>query len=115
MKLITKNDGKSILKISKAEWIALADKNDWMDGPLGNRPQIQPNQGPIETSPSGATLPTFNEILKRHRDTEHRHHLRLVCVRCGNIETCRCDAPKTEEKGICSDCNAKAQFSGKQR
>lgn len=50
------------------------------------------------------TARSFEEIRKSYDNDGHRHHLRLVCVKCGASETCRCRAPKTEEKGICYEC-----------
>lgn len=112
MKLVRRAGGKSVLKITKAEWLALADKYDWMDGPPDTNVQV--NEGPVSTSPGGSTLPTWASIRERYSDKEHRHHLRLICLVCGNKETCRCTAPKTEEKGICEECYEKSQSSGKQ-
>jgi len=47
---------------------------------------------------------SFSEIREAYDGDGHRHHLRLVCVKCGRTETCRCSAPKTEEKGLCYEC-----------
>jgi hypothetical protein len=37
---------------------------------------------------------------------ENHHHLSLKCVKCGNIETCKCRAPKITEEGVCDACMA---------
>ena len=54
-----------------------------------------------------SNFPTFDEIRQKHSDKEHKHHLRLVCVKCNGQETCRCSQPKTTYKGICYDCSIK--------
>ena len=35
------------------------------------------------------------------------HHTRNVCPECGNVETCRCMAPKTTTHELCYDCKEK--------
>jgi LysM repeat protein len=38
---------------------------------------------------------------------KNHHHLRLICVRCGNKQTCRCKEPKITEIGVCDLCFSK--------
>lgn len=45
---------------------------------------------------------TFSEINKSKGKNDH--HLKLVCVKCGTTQTCRCSVPKTEINGICDTC-----------
>ena len=52
---------------------------------------------------------TFEEIRKEYNEKfgKNHHHLRLVCAKCGNSETCRCKEPKITEVGICDECSKK--------
>lgn len=53
--------------------------------------------------PRKSSLETFAQIRAR-MGSGHQHHLRLNCVSCGGVETCRCSAPKEEVSGLCYDC-----------
>lgn len=48
--------------------------------------------------------PSFNQIREKAEKHGLHHHLKLVCDKCGLVETCRCPAEKTEVHGICWDC-----------
>jgi Fe2+ or Zn2+ uptake regulation protein len=47
---------------------------------------------------------TFFEIRREHDPDGMKHDLRLVCLKCGTTETCRCSKPKRTFEGICNDC-----------
>lgn len=38
---------------------------------------------------------------------ENHHHLRLICMKCHNEQTCRCREPKITEIGMCNSCYSK--------
>jgi hypothetical protein len=64
MKLTKNSSGKTILKITKSEWISIAEKYEWMDGPPDT--SVCVNEGPVGPSPGGATLPTWGDIRLRY-------------------------------------------------
>lgn len=49
---------------------------------------------------------TFREIRAQYAEEGRHHCLRLVCSRCGDVMTCRCSTPKTEEIGVCLICES---------
>lgn len=49
-------------------------------------------------------IETFRQVMERVDPKGDQHHLRLTCVKCGNVQTCRCSAPKQDRQGICMDC-----------
>lgn len=51
-----------------------------------------------------AGLETFREIHDREDPDGTNHDLRLICIQCGDVQTCRCSKPKREFRGICHDC-----------
>lgn len=53
----------------------------------------------------------WSEIEKDYEKKlgKNHHHLRLVCIKCGNEQTCRCREPKTTEMGICDECYSKGK------
>jgi hypothetical protein len=53
--------------------------------------------------------PTFSEIAKQYNGKKHTHHIKKVCVKCGNVETCRCMAPKTTVEGVCYYCTGERE------
>jgi hypothetical protein len=105
MKILKKSSGNYVLKITKAEWLSIAENYEWMEGPPDT--SIRVNEGPIKSSPGGATLPTWGDIRSKYNNDKKHHHLKLVCVICGNVQTCRCSEPKTVEKGVCEKCRIK--------
>jgi hypothetical protein len=50
-------------------------------------------------------IKTWEQIRNEQDPSGKNHDLRLICVKCGTTETCRCMKPKREFKGICDDCN----------
>jgi len=50
--------------------------------------------------------------LKKKEDPNHKHHYRYECVKCGNVQTCRCRAPKTTIEGICEVCTGEHDSEG---
>jgi len=48
---------------------------------------------------------TFSEIREAEDPDGKNHDLRLVCVSCGTVQTCRCSKPKRTFFGICSECD----------
>ena len=50
-------------------------------------------------------FPTFRELQNQYAELGEHHHLRMVCVKCGNAQTCRCSSPKVEVEGICDNCS----------
>jgi hypothetical protein len=60
--------------------------------------------GPADDAELDGTpaLKNFAEIHNSYPG--HSHHLKLVCKKCNNTETCRCSAPKTEIIGLCYEC-----------
>jgi hypothetical protein len=59
---------------------------------------------PIDPQPK--RTPTFQEIRDQHDPDGKQHDLRLICVKCGTSETCRCSKPKRKFEGICRNCSA---------
>jgi len=53
---------------------------------------------------SNQKIASWEEIERKYNQAGQHHHLRLVCVKCGNEQTCRCSEAKTIEKGICQSC-----------
>jgi hypothetical protein len=49
---------------------------------------------------------TFGQLRDAYDPDRTKHDLRLKCIKCGAIETCRCKKPKREMKGICDECAA---------
>ena len=47
---------------------------------------------------------TFTELREIHSNEAAHHCLRLICVKCGNVNTCRCSTPKTTYQGVCDKC-----------
>ena len=74
------------IKLSKSQWELIGKKAGWV------------NQD-VESE----KLLTFYQIEEKG-GKEHVHHWRKTCVRCGDVETCRCSAPKVDVKGICPCC-----------
>ena len=60
---------------------------------------------------SEAPVETWRDIEARYiqKYGHNHHHLRLVCVKCGNQQTCRCRNPKVEEHGICPVCTGELE------
>ena len=56
-----------------------------------------------------ASMKTWREIEGEQDQDGTKHDLRLVCVVCGNSQTCKCDKPKRVFEGVCMDCVAKAE------
>lgn len=51
---------------------------------------------------------TFQQIQDKEDPDGKAHDLTLVCVKCGNTQSCRCSKPKREFKGVCNDCAGKS-------
>ena len=50
-------------------------------------------------------LKPFRQIrAEMDPDNKHDHHFRFVCGKCGDVETCRCSAPKETFVGLCPYC-----------
>jgi hypothetical protein len=59
-----------------------------------------------------APIKNFFQIKNEEDPNGLNHDLRLVCVKCGTSQTCRCTKPKREFKGICHKC-AGINYNGK--
>ena len=59
----------------------------------------------FDTRYSGPTTPkTFYEIKNKLDPDGTKHDLKLKCVKCGNVHTCKCSKPKRTVEGICYKC-----------
>ena len=58
-----------------------------------------------ETDEDESSPKTFQEIRNEQDPNGINHDLTLVCVKCGDTDTCRCSKPKRKFKGICKDCS----------
>lgn len=58
----------------------------------------------FENKNQGERIKTFDQIQEEQDPGGVNHDLRLICVKCGNQQTCRCGKPKREFHGICQDC-----------
>ena len=47
---------------------------------------------------------TFAQLHEEYSKRGQHHCLRLTCVKCGDIETCRCSTPKMSLDGVCNQC-----------
>lgn len=54
------------------------------------------------------SVPSFKDIQARYAAEGKHHCLRLTCVACGNVQTCRCSKEKVNEAGICHECSKTA-------
>ena len=54
-------------------------------------------------------IPTFREIREKEDPGGTNHDLRLICVKCGGSQTCRCTKPKREFKGVCPYCTGELE------
>jgi len=54
---------------------------------------------------------TWRDIERMYADAGKHHCLRLSCVKCGNVQTCRCREPKEEKEGICPYCTGELSES----
>lgn len=66
-------------------------------------PAMKAGETGEQSSRSAMDLQTFKAI-RLGADPDDQHHLRMVCVDCGDVQTCRCSAPKTTVFGICYEC-----------
>ena len=73
------------------------------DHPHGRYAQ-QAGATPFEPPQDYEEIKTFQEIKDREDPKGENHDLRLECVHCGIIETCRCRKPKRTFKGYCQEC-----------
>jgi len=55
----------------------------------------------------GVPMKTWQAIEAEYDDQGRHHCLRLHCVVCNNVQTCRCSAPKESREGVCGECAAK--------